>query len=126
MKKEYIRYPDSTHPLPRAVKVGNWIYIAVAKPGPSFEEQFTATLEDVKATLESLGSSMGDLVQMTVYFVNLQRDYDKIVPIWLKYLPLDKWPMAAWIGVKELVPRESPDEPPLQVEIACSAIIPDE
>ena len=126
MKKEYIRDPGSTHPLPRAIKVGNWIFTALTKPGPSFEEQLTGILEEIKTTLEGLGSSMGDIVQMTVYFVNLGRDYEKTIPIWRKYMPRDKWPMAAWIGVSELVPGEPPLEPPLQVEIACSAIVPDE
>ncbi len=65
---------------------------------------------------------MGDIVQMTVYFVNMERDLDKTIPIWQKYMPSDNRSAAAWIGITELVPME----PPVLVEITCSAIIPDE
>ncbi len=128
MKKEIIPQRASTNPIgppqyPQAVKAGNLIFMTLAKPGlTSFEEQFTAILEDIKTTLESLGSSMGDIVQMHVFFVDLKRDAEKVGPIWQKYIPEDKWPVGAWIGIKELYPVE----PPLLVEIACTAIVPDE
>ena len=129
MKKEIIRQPEGApNPIgppqyPQAVKAGNFIYMTLAKPGlTSFEEQFTAILEEIKTTLESLGSSMGDIVQMHVFFVDLKRDAEKVGPIWQKYIPEDKWPVGAWIGIKELYPVE----PPLLVEIACTAIVPDE
>ena len=130
MKKEVIRNPGSEHPYPAAVKAGNLIFITIAageavariKAGPSFEEQFTACFERIKETLESQGSSMGDIMQLNVYFVNLERDAEKAGPIWQKYLPEDKWPVGAWMGIKELMPRE----PPLLVELGCIAIIPDE
>jgi enamine deaminase RidA (YjgF/YER057c/UK114 family) len=129
MKKEIIPQPKGApNPIgppgyPQAVKAGNWIFMTLAKPGlTSFEEQFTAILEEIKTTLESLGSSMGDIVQMHTFFVDLKRDAAKAGPIWLKYLPEGKWPVGAWVGIKELMPVE----PPLLVEVACSAIIPDE
>ena len=127
MKKEVIRYPDSTHPMgaghpyPRAVKAGNWIFMTLGNgAGPSFEEQFTGCFEEIKTTLESLGSSMGDIMQMNVFFVNLERDADKAGPIWQKYLPSDRWPIGAWVGIKELLSAK------MLVEVTCTAIIPDE
>jgi enamine deaminase RidA (YjgF/YER057c/UK114 family) len=124
MKKEVIPQPaGTTNPIgppqyPQAVKAGNWIFMTLAKPGlTSFEEQFAAILEEIKTTLESLDSSMGDIVQMHVFFVDLKRDAEKAGPIWQKYLPEDNW-----VGIKELFPGQ----PPLLVEVACSAIVPDE
>ena len=130
MKKEIIRNPGSEHPYPAAVKAGNLIFVTVAaeedsaaiKSGPSFEEQFTACFERIKQTLESQGSSMGDIMQLNVYFVDLERDAEKAGPIWQKYLPEDKWPVGAWIGIKQLLPSD----PTLLVEVGCIAIIPDE
>ncbi len=123
MKKETIPQPNTTHPYPKAVKAGNWVLVTIAnRSGPSFEEQFTGIFEQIKSTLEGLGSSIDDIVQLNVFFVNLKRDYEKAVPIWQKYLSRDKWPVGAWVGITELVPSD----PTLLVEMTCSAIIPDE
>ncbi len=121
MKKEVIRFTDREVPWPRAVKVGNWIFMALANStGSSFEEQLAGLLEEIKTTLESLGSSMGNIAKTTVYFVNLERDFDKAGAIWQKYFPSDNPPAVAWIGIKELA------SPSVLVEITLSAIIPDE
>ena len=130
MKKEIIRRPGSTHPYPRAVKAGNKIYMTVSaeeeicgiKAGPEFEDQFRACFEEIKTTLESLGSSMGDILQLNVHFVNLARDSEKAGPIWQEYLPEDNWPAGIWMGITELLPSD----PPLLVEVSCIALIPDE
>ena len=42
--------------------------MTLAKGGATFEDQFTAILEEIKSCLESYGSSMWDIVDMTVYF----------------------------------------------------------
>ena len=128
MKKEVIRYSDN-RPWPRAVKAGNWIFMAVGPideegnvAGPSFEEQLTKIFEKIKETVESLGSSMDNIVEMTLYYVDMARDVGKVGPIREKYIPDDKMPAIAGIGIKELYSTD----PPLLIEITCSAIIPDE
>ena len=65
---------------------------------------------------------MENIVQLTMYYVNMARDMEKAGPIRRKYIPDDKLPAIAGIGIKELMPIE----PSLLVEIICSAIIPDE
>ena len=123
MKKQTIPNPGSTHPYPKAVKAGNWVFVTIASGvGPSFEEQFTDIFERTKTTLESLGTSIGNIVQLNVFFVNLERDFDKAGEIWVKYLSLENWPVGAWVGIKELVPSD----PPHVVEMCCTAIIPGE
>ncbi len=131
MKKEVILYPDGTAPWPRAVKAGNWIFMAVAGTdpdgnvvGPSFEEQLTYCYESMKKTLESLGSSMDNIVQMTMYYVDMERDIDKVSKIWGKYFTVGKYPSVAGIGIKELMPTAP--QPPLLIEMTLTAIIPDE
>ena len=129
MKKEVIRFTDRQVPYPRAVKAGNWIFMALARastsPGSTFEEQFTDLLEEIEATLESLGSSLGNIVQSTVYFTDYWRDVDKAHEVYGKYFPSDNPNAVAWIGIKDLYPTKPP-QPPVMVEMTLTAIIPDE
>lgn len=125
MKKEAIRFTDRDVPYPRAVTAGNWIFIALASgAGSTFEEQFSALLAEIKTTLEGLGSSMGNVVQSTVYFTNFERDVDKAHEVYRKYFPSDNPNAVAWIGVKDLYPAKPP-QPPLYVEMTLTAIVPD-
>ena len=117
MKKEVKFYPGKHGQYPQAVKAGNWIFMTLGKRDPTFEEQFTAILEEIKSVLESYGSSMWDIVDMTVYFVDLKGDRDKAMEIWRKYIPSDNPPVAAWIGIKELF------TPEMRVEVMCTAIV---
>ncbi len=129
MKKEVILYPDGTAPWPRAVKAGNWIFVAAAgvdrdgnTAGPTFEEQSAHALEEIKTTLESLGSSMDNIVQMTTYYVDMESDSGEMSEIWGRYFTVGKYPSVAGIGIKELLKLD----PPLLIEMTLTAIIPDE
>ena len=75
--------------------------------GPNYEE--------IKETLKSLGSSMDYIMQMTTYHVD-ERNMGKGGPIRRKYIPDDKLPMTAGIGIRELMP----------IETTLTAIIPGE
>ena len=129
MKKEVIFHPGGTVPWPRAVKAGNWISIVAAGidakgvvVSADFEAQLDFTYSEMKKTLDSLGSSIENIVQMTIYLVDMERDLPKVSAIRKKYIPDDKFPAVAAIGTTQLAPMD----PPLLVEISCSAIIPDE
>ena len=120
MKRENI--PGGYKHLPRAVKAGNLIFMAAAGidhdgnvVGPSFEEQLDYIYKEIKETLESVGSSMENIVQMTMYHVDA-RNMGKGGPIRRKYIPDDKLPMTAGIGIRELMP----------IETTLTAIIPGE
>ena len=126
MKKEVIPNESPAKVWPRAVKAGNHIYVATAgidddgkSVGPEFEEQLDYIFSDMKKTLESLGSSMDNLVEMTIYMVDLARDNEKIGPVWGKYIK--SMPMVASIGTTQLMPLD----PPLLVEVTATAIIED-
>ena len=126
MKKTVIKNDSRAKVWPRAVKAGDRIYVSAAgmgedgqAVGPSFEEQFDYVLNDIRQTLESQGSSMDSIVEMTMYFVNMEEDSPKVAPIWMKYIKV--MPMVASIGTTGLMPTD----PPLLVEVTCSAIIED-
>ena len=124
MQKQAIRFTDREVPYPRAVKAGNWIFMALAAPGATFEEQFTSLLQEIKTTLESLGSSLENIVQSTVYFTNFERDVDKAWEVSRKFFQGNNPNAVAWIGIKDLYPTKPPD-PPVMVEMTLTAIIPE-
>ena len=62
---------------------------------------------------------MDHLVEMTRYMINVERDNEKISPIWGKYIK--SMPMVASIGTTQLYPLG----PPLLVEITATAIVAD-
>lgn len=128
MNKEIIFHPGGAVPWPRAVKAGNMIHFAAAGvdklgnvAGKQFEQQLEFTLKELKATLESLGSSMADILHLTWYYVDLSRDLEKAPAIRRKYIPDDKVPMMAAIGVTELAPV---GDWPLLIEVTGCAMIP--
>lgn len=129
MNKEIIFHRDGAVSWPRAVKAGNLIYFAAAGidklgnvAGPEFEQQLEFTLKELQATLESLGSSMTDILHVTWYYVDLSRDLEKAPAIRRKYISDDEVPMMAAIGVTELAPVGNW---PLLIEVTGCAMIPD-
>ena len=127
MKKELIPREGAKGEYgPRCVKAGNLIYIAEAAMdedgncvGPSFEEQADFVFRNMQETLESVGSSMDDMLEMTMYMVNLEQDVIKIKPIFDKYIK--SFPMVASIGTSQLFPTD----PPLLIEVTATAIVSD-
>ena len=127
MKKEYIpREGPKAEFGPRAIKAGDRIYIASAavdddgnSVGATFEEQADFVFRDMQETLESLGSSMDDILEMTVYVVDIEQNIVKMGPIFDKYVKI--FPMIAAIGTHQLFPFD----PPLLIETTATAIVPD-
>ena len=128
MKKEVIFYEESSKiPGPRANKAGNLIFLVASglgrdsnPVGPTIEEQATYCCESMKKTLESLGSSMDNIVQRITYCTNIE-DISKVSPIWRKYISPNKKPASVAVEVKSLWKTE----PPLLIEVSVIAIIPD-
>ena len=125
MQKVVIEHESREKYWPRAIVVGNRAYFASAAigddgatVGPSFEEQFDYILGEVRETLESLGSSMDQIVELTLFYVNMKRDLPKVGAIASKYF--QTMPVSAGIGVTELEPHDLP----LLIEIKGSALIP--
>jgi len=86
MEKVVIEHESRKKYWPRAVVAGDRAYFSSAavgddgnSVGPSFEEQLDYILGEVRETLESLGSSMDQIVEMTLFYVNMKRDLPKVV-----------------------------------------------
>ena len=127
MKKETFFYEGTAVSWPRAVKAGNIVHFAVAGVdglgnvvGPDFEQQLEFMNKQLQETLSELGSSMEEILQMTLYYVDLAGDLEKAPQIRKKYIPDHKLPIVAAIGVKELA---AVGEWPLLVEATGSAIV---
>jgi enamine deaminase RidA (YjgF/YER057c/UK114 family) len=142
MKKEVI-LPDEQRRkrqyYPRANKVGNWLFLSgvVALDdygktvGPTIEEQAIRVFDEIKNILESLGSSMENIVRMITFMVNID-DFGKVKEIRERYIPQDKNPAATAVEVTSLVKSFMNEgqvvkhDPPLLIEVECTAIVPDE
>ena len=127
MKKETFFYEGTAVSWPRAVKAGNIVHFAVAGVdglgnvvGPDFEQQLEFMYKQLQEALAELGSSMEEILQMTLYYVDLAGDLEKAPQIRKKYIPDHKLPIVAAIGVKELA---AVGEWPLLVEATGSAIV---
>ena len=125
MEKVVIKHESKAKYWPRAVVVGDRAYFVGAavgddgsSVGPSFEAQSDFILGEIQATLESLGSSMDEIIEMTFFYVNMKRDQPKMGPIFSKYFRT--MPITCGIGTTEL---EAMD-PPLLIEIKGSALVP--
>jgi enamine deaminase RidA (YjgF/YER057c/UK114 family) len=142
MKKEVIFFNELRRKrqyYPKANKVGNWIFLSgvVALDdqgktiGATIEEQATRVFEDIKKTLEELGSSMDNIVRMLTFMVNID-DFGKVKEIRERYIPQDKNPAATAVEVSSLVRsfmnqgQLVKHDPPLLLEVECTAIVPDE
>jgi enamine deaminase RidA (YjgF/YER057c/UK114 family) len=129
LKKETLFYEGAAVSWPKAVKAGNTVHFAVAGVdglgnvvGPNFEQQLEFMYKQLQGTLNELGGSMEEILQMTLYYVDLASDLEKAPQIRKKYIPDHKMPIVAAIGVKELA---AVGQYPLLVEATGSAIVPD-
>ena len=112
---------DRFHFAP-AFRVGSTIYVSgVIGQGPdghapeSVEEEFAAVFAQLGATLEAAGSSLGDIVELTSFHVDMKnvREFMKA-----KDQAIDK-PYPAWtaIGCTGLV------DPGARVEVKVTAVL---
>lgn len=130
MKKEYISFAGSKSEFgPRGIKAGNFLYTASAAMGDdgkavsaSFEEQAEWIMLDLKETLELAGSSLANILLLTIFVVDIQQNVTKLEAIFHKHFGgTDGFPMLATIGTDGLFPAD----PPLLIEMTCQALIPD-
>ena len=124
MTKEVIRTDKAPKPLGpynQAIVVGNSIFVAGQGPidprtgqlvTGTFEEQATRTFENIKAILEAAGSSMSDVVKVTVYLAD-NSDFAKLNEIYKQYFT-EPYPARATVGVQLLYH--------IFIEVDCIAI----
>ena len=112
MKKETILGRPGA-PYAKAVKANGFLFLSgnVAVnpetgqvPEGGIKEQARQVLENLKATLESLDSSLEDVVKVNIYLVNV-RDFSAMNEVYKEYFG-DEPPARTTVGIHELARRD--------------------
>ena len=99
-------------PYAKAVKAGGFLFVSgnVAVdpetgqvPQGSIKAQTRQVLDNLKATVESLGSSMEDVVKVNIYLVNMQ-DFGGMNEVYKEYFT--EPPTRTTVGIGELARKE--------------------
>lgn len=116
--------PHPTVPLSKVVKANGFLFVSGAVgtdpatgkvAGPDIESQTRQTLENIKNTLESLGSSMEKVVKSTVFLTNIE-DFPRMNQVYATFFPKDAPPARSTVAVAALA------RPELIVEIEVIAL----
>lgn len=119
---------------PHAKKVGNLLFLSGIGPRDlndnipglkldkngnflefSFEAQCRSVFENVRAVLEESGSSWGQLVDVTVFLVNMKRDFATYNRLYAEYFA-DNQPCRTTVEINSL-------PTPIAIELKCMATI---
>lgn len=134
--------PGAVGAYPHARKVGQFLYLSGIGPRAAgtaasdpqvpglqldksghfesfdFEAQVHAVFANVKAVLEASGATMADLVDITVYLTDMQRDFRTFNRIYADYVAaLDPKPCRTTVEVSAL-------PTPIAIELKCIAYLP--
>ena len=124
MVKEVIIMPDTAdHPFSSAVRAGDYIFLSgtggfVDKDGlkvKGIKTQTRQCLENIKQVLEAAGSSLSDIVKVTVFITNAD-DFAQMNEIYKDYFTKDR-PARSTV-VTRLV------NPDMLIEVECIAYKP--
>jgi len=127
--------PDPVGNYPHARKVGNLLFLSGVGPrkpgtkvipgvmvdgqgnalGHDIEIQCHSVFKNVKMILEESGSSWKNLVDITVFLTNMQRDFDTYNRIYSEYFQ-ENQPCRTTVEVKSL-------PTPIAIELKCIATI---
>ena len=127
--------PDPVGLYPHARKVGNLLFLSGIGPREAgtnkipgveldkngnfisfdFEAQVHSVFKNVKTVLEESGSSWDNLIDVTVYLVNMQRDFQTYNRIWAEYFKTNA-PCRTTVGITAL-------PTPIAIELKCVAVI---
>ncbi len=122
---------------PHARRVGNLLFLSGIGPrepqtdgvpgltrSPSgnyiefdFEKQVRSVFDNVRTVLENSGAKWTDLVDVTVYLVNMERDFHTYNRLWAEYFS-ENPPCRTTLGIDRL-------PTPIAIELKCVAVIQD-
>jgi 2-aminomuconate deaminase len=80
-----------------------------------FEAQVHSVFHNVKQVLEASGARWEDLVDVTVYLVDMKRDFHTYNRIWAEYFK-ENAPCRTTVGIDSL-------PTPIAIELKCMAVI---
>jgi 2-aminomuconate deaminase len=78
------------------------------------EAQCHAVFANVRAVLESAGASMGDLIDVTVFLTDIERDFDTYNRVYAEYFSAADGPCRTTVEVTRL-------PTPIAIELKCIA-----
>ena len=127
--------PEPVGNYPHARKVGNLLFLSGVGPrkpgtkvipgvmvdgqgnalGHDIEIQCHSVFENVKIILEQAGSSWGNLVDVTVFLTNMNRDFETYNRIYAEYFK-DNQPCRTTVEVTSL-------PTPIAIELKCIATV---
>ena len=121
--EHYSSHPDMHLPFSDAVRVGHMLYLSgkignipgtrnLAEGGIAGETR--QTMENIKATLEKYGSSLGEVVKCTVFMADIN-EWDAMNEVYVTYFPVDP-PARSALGASGLALNS-------RVEIECMAAL---
>jgi 2-aminomuconate deaminase len=129
--------PKAVGAYPHAKKVGNLLFLSGIGPrtpgsnaipgnvyGDAGEvlqydiaQQTHAVIANIKTVLEAAGAAFKDLVDITVYLTDMQRDFATYNQIWAQYFDANG-PCRTTLGITAL-------PTPIAIELKCIAMLPD-
>jgi 2-aminomuconate deaminase len=127
--------PDPVGLYPHARKAGNLLFLSGIGPREAgtnnipgveldkngnfisfdFEAQVHSVFKNVKTVLEESGSSWDQLIDVTVFLVNMQRDFQTYNRIWAEYFKSNA-PCRTTVGITAL-------PTPIAIELKCVAMV---
>lgn len=135
-KKTYStdKAPEPVGLYPHARKVGNLLFLSGIGPREAgsnkipgleldahgnfktfdFEAQVHSVFANVKAVLEASGSSWDQLIDVTVFLVDMKRDFHTYNRLWAEYFP-DNQPCRTTVGIDALPTS-------IAIELKCIAL----
>jgi 2-aminomuconate deaminase len=134
-KIETSRAPKPVGLYPHARRVGNLLFLSGIGPRSAkdnsipglkmdangnfetfdFEAQVHSVFDNVKQVLEASGSKWTDLVDVTIFLVNMKRDFKTFNRIYTEYFQ-DNQPCRTTVGISSL-------PTPIAIELKCIAVI---
>ncbi len=140
MEKDNIHTDKAPAPVglyPHARRVGNLLFLSGIGPRTpqtdqipglersasgnflafDFEAQCHSVFNNVRAVLEASGARWEDLVDITVFLTDMQRDFHTYNRIYTEYFKSNQ-PCRTTVGIDSL-------PTPIAIELKCIAVIPD-
>ena len=80
-----------------------------------FEAQVHSVFDNVRRVLEASGASWEDLVDVTVFLVDMERDFHTYNRVWAEYFK-ENAPCRTTVGIESL-------PTPIAIELKCIAVV---
>lgn len=125
MSKQVINIPNAPeYPLSSAIRAGDYIFVSgqggfqnpeSGKPIEGIEAQTRQCMENMKQVLETAGSSLDDVVKVTVFLGNIA-DFAKMNEVYQSYFLKDQ-PARSTVITGLVIPS-------MLIEMECIAYLP--